>query len=134
MYDRVRNKYLEAIEMPKEHPEFKDNRLYIAEQMYKYGPEFLAHVDPNFVQDMINNREWYSQNISRFMININYPSKLQNDFLKELELSQQRRNDMRYRRIMDQMDKIEEAKGSINSHAQRVKLQQEIENSLKQRA
>lgn len=40
-------------------------------------------------------------------MNINYPSKLQYEFLKELELAQQRRNDKRYQKILEQMKQIE---------------------------
>jgi len=40
-----------------------------------------------FAQDMIKNKEWYVNNTNKFLLNINYPSKLQFDFLKELELS-----------------------------------------------
>ena len=66
----------------------------------------MEYVDPGFVQDMIKNREWYhtAENLNVYLLNINYPCKLQTDFLKELELSQQRRNEVRYRKIMDQLN------------------------------
>jgi hypothetical protein len=56
---------------------------------------------------MVGNKDWYEENISQFLMNINYPCKLQTDFLKELELSQQKRNEQRYRKILDHMDKID---------------------------
>jgi hypothetical protein len=49
---------------------------------------------------MVKNKEWYLENTNQFMLNLNYPSKLQNDYLKELALAQQRRNDQRYKKIM----------------------------------
>jgi hypothetical protein len=50
----------------------------------------MEYVDPGFVQDMIINKSWYhnQENMNHFLLNINYPCKLQTDFLKELELSQ----------------------------------------------
>ena len=50
---------------------------------------------------MVKNAEWYAQNYNEFLMNINYPCKLQTDFLKMIELSQQRRNDQKYRKILD---------------------------------
>ena len=49
----------------------------------------MEYVDPGFVQDMIVNKSWYhnQENMNHFLLNINYPCKLQTDFLKELELS-----------------------------------------------
>lgn len=40
-------------------------------------------------------------------MNMNYPCKLQTDFLKELELSQQSRNDQKYKKILDHMGEID---------------------------
>ena len=55
---------------------------------------------------MVKNRDWYLENTNQFMLNLNYPSKLQNDYLKELALAQQRRNDQRYKKIMQKMQEI----------------------------
>lgn len=103
--------------------------------MHEYGHQFVSQINPMFAQDMIKNKEWYINNTNKFLLNINYPSKLQFDFLKELELSQQRRNEARYRRIMDQMDKIDENKAKGLNEAKRDEMVKEIkELSLKQRA
>lgn len=75
--------------------------------------------------------------MDRFLLNLNYPCKLQNDFLKELELAQQRRNDMKYRKILDQMDRMESMRNDqgMDSQTKRMKLEQEIKQmNQKQRA
>ena len=82
--------------MDKSDPAYKDCNIYIAEQMSNYGVEFTSYLEPNFIQDMQSNKAWYKENTNQFLLNINYPSKLQTDFLKELELGQQLRNDKRY--------------------------------------
>jgi hypothetical protein len=71
---------------------------------------FFSQVVPSFEQDMVKNKEWYEENMNKFILNINYPCKLQNDCLKEMELLQQRRNDQKYRKILDQMDQLEQIK------------------------
>ena len=55
--------------------------------MHKYGHYFISYIDPNFTLDMVQNKKWYEENSNKYLLNINCPSKLQNDFLKELELS-----------------------------------------------
>jgi hypothetical protein len=107
VYHKVKGKFERCIKMRRDHPDFKDKKLYKPERIRDYGPEFLSYVDPGFVQDMETHREWYEENINHFLMNINYPCKLQTDFLKELELSQQKRNDQKYRKILDHMDKLE---------------------------
>jgi len=89
------------LETEPDSPCYRDRTVYKPQNIREYGQEFLSYVDPRFVQDIVKNKDWYSQNMDKFLLNINYPCKLQNDFLKELELAQQRRNDMKYRLILD---------------------------------
>lgn len=89
LYEKVQKRFQDAIDRPRDAPDFKDTKLYKPEEIYKYGQEFMEYVDPGFVQDMIINMSWYhnQENMNQFLLNINYPCKLQTDFLKELELS-----------------------------------------------
>jgi hypothetical protein len=45
----VKGKYERALKMDKDDSEFKDMNLYKPEEIHKYGPEFLAYIDPGFV-------------------------------------------------------------------------------------
>ena len=87
LFQSVSAKYEHALSLSPDDDNFKDTTLYKPQEIFKYGIEFTSYVDPRFVQDMINNKEWYSQNLNQYLLNINYPTKLQTDFLKELELS-----------------------------------------------
>lgn len=104
LYEGVREKYQKALKATPDDPSYYDRNVYKAQEMQEYRNGFIDRIDPQFVQDMVNNREWYEENMNKFLLNINYPCKLQTDFLKELELSQQRKNDQRYREILEQME------------------------------
>ena len=93
--------------MPADSDVYRDTKVYVPQLMAQYDDNFLAYIEPAFVQDLATNKEWYGENLSKFLLNINYPSKLQYEFLKELELAQQRRNDKRYQKILEQMKQIE---------------------------
>jgi hypothetical protein len=101
MFNGVKGKYLDALKISKDSEMYRDKTLYKPEEIYKYGHSFISYVEPSFTQDMVSNINWYRENLSIFLLNINYPCKLQIDFLIELERSQQRRNDLKYRKIMD---------------------------------
>ena len=135
MFNGIKNKYLEALSIPKDSGKYRDKTLYKPEEIYKYGHSFISYIEPSFTQDMVTNIDWYRENLSFFLLNINYPCKLQVDFLKELELSQQRRNELRYRKIMDQMDQLDMVEVQDASHiAKREELERDIKNlTLKQR-
>ena len=75
----------------------------------------------------MHNREWYKENSNEFLLNLNYPCKLQTDFLKAVELSQQRRNDQKYKKILEQMDAMEAIKESADcDDKKRQEIQQQI--------
>lgn len=93
MFQSIKSKYEDVLQFDKSHPSFKDTHVYKGEDILKYPNSFLAYVDPTFVQDMVTNSEWYQTNFNQFLLNMNYPSKLQTDFMKMIELGQQRRHD-----------------------------------------
>ena len=107
LFDRVKGKYTDALAVPADSDVYRDTKVYVPQLMAQYDDNFLAYIEPAFVQDLATNKEWYGENLSKFLLNINYPSKLQYEFLKELELAQQRRNDKRYQKILEQMKQIE---------------------------
>lgn len=76
MFDTVKNKYLDALSIPKDSEKYRDKTLYKPEEIYKYGHNFIAYIEPSFTQDMVTNIEWYRENLSFFLLNINYPCKL----------------------------------------------------------
>lgn len=76
MFDKVKNRFIQCLAMDKDDPEYKDNNIYVAEKLANYGVDFTSYLEPNFIQDMANNKEWYKENSNQFLLNINYPSKL----------------------------------------------------------
>jgi len=56
--------------------------------MSEYGLEFLSYLDPNFIQDVNNNLQWYKENYNEILANVCYPSKLEKEFLKHIEYIQ----------------------------------------------
>ena len=42
-------------------------------------------MDPYFVADIRQNMEWYLQNQNEVLLNVNYPSKLEKEFLRHIE-------------------------------------------------
>lgn len=39
-----------------------DHFVYKPDDMFKYGQEFLGHIDPRFAKDIKENYEWYMEN------------------------------------------------------------------------
>ena len=87
LYEKVSSKFKQALEISPNSPRFRDKAVYKPQEIREYGQDFLSYVDPHYVQDIMNNSEWYNQNMDKFLLNLNYPCKLQNDFLKALELA-----------------------------------------------
>jgi hypothetical protein len=46
------------------------------------GNEFLSRIDQNYVADIKSNYDWYLQNGSEVLLNINYPSRTEKEFLR----------------------------------------------------
>lgn len=68
-----------------------------------YGLDFLSYVDPYFVADVRENLEWYLQNQNEVLLNVSYPSKQEKEFLRHIEQWQQEKNDLNYKRILQQL-------------------------------
>jgi hypothetical protein len=56
--------------------------------MSKYGIEFLSKIDPRYVKDIEENREWYLESYNEILLNVGYPSKQEKEFLKHVEYVQ----------------------------------------------
>jgi predicted DNA-binding ribbon-helix-helix protein len=54
---------------------------------------------------MDENYEWYLENTSEIILNSAYPSKLEKEFLKHIELQQQKKNDMTYKKLIVEIEK-----------------------------
>lgn len=72
--------------------------------MFEQGVEFLSFIDPNYVKDINNNYEWYLENSNEILLNVGYPSKQEKEFLKHIEQVQQKKNDLKYRKILKQLE------------------------------
>lgn len=70
----------------------------------RYDSEFLAFVDPYFVKDINDNLAWYLSNQHEILMNVNYPSKQEKEFLRHIELWQQEKNDVNYTKILKQLE------------------------------
>jgi len=65
--------------------------------MNEYGQDFIENVNPLYARDIVENEAWYSENVNDLLLNVFYPSKLEQDYLKHIEQEQQKRNDIRYK-------------------------------------
>lgn len=52
------------------------------------------------MQDIEDNLPWYLQNQNEILLNVNYPSKEEKEFLRHIELWQQEKNDLNYTKIL----------------------------------
>ena len=66
-------------------PEEFDTVPYSALNMLKYGQDFLQQIDSRYVKDINQNLDWYLQNSSEILLNVNYPSRTEKEFLRQLE-------------------------------------------------
>ena len=76
MFNGVKGKYFDALNTAKDSEKYRDKTLYKPEEIYKYGHSFISYVEPSFTQDIVTNIDWYRENLSFFLLNINYPCKL----------------------------------------------------------
>lgn len=53
--------------------------------------------------DIKQNHEWYLQNQNEVLLNVSYPSKQEKEFLRHIEQWQQEKNDLNYKRILQQL-------------------------------
>ena len=94
-------------------------RVISAENMGKFGLDFLQWVDPRFVQDIDKNMDWYlnyyreslqNPEMNEILLNVGYPSKKEREFLKHVEQAIQKKNDDKYLNILRMMS-AKEAQG-----------------------
>lgn len=48
MFENVKSKYNQALNIPKDDPKYRDTTLYKPEEIYKYGHNFISYVEPSF--------------------------------------------------------------------------------------
>jgi len=90
----------------------RDPIPYQADRMEEYGQEFLSQIGPHFAHDMVENYEWYLANRNEVLLNVMYPSQLEQNFLKHIEQVQQRKNDQKYRAILKSLENGKNTKSS----------------------
>jgi hypothetical protein len=56
--------------------------------MHKISNDFVAAIDQKHNHDLKENHEWYMANSYDILMDINYPSKAEKEFLRQLELWQ----------------------------------------------
>lgn len=71
--------------------------------MLQPDDRFVSRVDHLHALDVKNNYEWYLKNGSEVLLNINYPSRTEKEFLRQLEMWQQEKNDINYKQILKQL-------------------------------
>ena len=49
---------------------------------------------------MVNNRDYYQQNYNEILLNVNFPSQLEQDFFRHVEETERQKNDTKYRQIL----------------------------------
>jgi hypothetical protein len=50
--------------------------------MLNYDHDFIEKIDYRYVEDIQQNLEWYLQNSSEILLNVNYPSRTEKEFLR----------------------------------------------------
>jgi hypothetical protein len=84
--------------------DIRDTFVYRPEDMESYGLDFVSRIEPLFVQDFQENAEWYKENFNEILVNFGHPSKLEKDFLKHIEYVQQKKSDIKYKKILKQLE------------------------------
>jgi len=82
-----------------------DFECYRAEDMENYPQEFLAQISKLQASDLEQNYEWYLENTNEIILNTIYPSKLEKEFLKHIELQQQKKNDLTYKKLLSEIER-----------------------------
>lgn len=91
---------------------------YNAQNMLRCGDEFLSRVDQRYVADIRANYDWYLENGSEVLLNINYPSRTEKEFLRQLEMWQQEKNDVNYKVILMQLQQSQDLTKAEDSRYQ----------------
>ena len=53
---------------------------------------------------MVNNLDYYTSNYNEILLNVNFPSQLEQDFFKHIEEQERLKNDKKYRQILQQRE------------------------------
>jgi hypothetical protein len=64
------------------------HELVSSSNMHKISNDFVAAIDQKHNHDLKENHEWYMANSYDILMDINYPSKAEKEFLRQLELWQ----------------------------------------------
>ena len=59
LFNRVKGKYTDALAVPADSEVYRDTKVYVPQLMAQYDDNFLAYIEPAFVQDLAANKEWY---------------------------------------------------------------------------
>lgn len=112
----------------------RDQVAYNANCLKDYGLEFVAFVDPFFVHDIDNNLAWYLSNQHEILMNVNFPSKQEKEFLRHIELWQQEKNEINYTKILNQLEngledqkslKFDDRLASLSAHKRGLVVQED---------
>jgi hypothetical protein len=53
---------------------------------------------------MNDNQDWYKENCNEILLNVGLPTKLEKDFLRHIEQVQQKKSDLKYRKILKNLE------------------------------
>lgn len=96
-YEKLREAYSKSLSAGSVKP---DSYPYNPDEMEEYGVSFLSYIEPLFVQDYHTNMQWYNEHYNEILLNVSQPSKLEKDFLKHIEYTQQKKSDLKYKNIL----------------------------------
>jgi hypothetical protein len=60
----------------------------------------MAQVGLLYATDLKENHLYYQENFNEIILNSVYPSRLEKDFLKHIEVQQQKKNDSTYKKLL----------------------------------
>lgn len=125
-FNRMKEAFTNALEADQK----LDPEVYTYMNMDRYNLNFLSSLEPIIVQDMYSNQEWYQENCNEILLNVGLPTKLEKDFLRHIEQVQQKKSDLKYRKILKNMEQKKEGtrggegKEAITDHHAKGKRQQ----------
>lgn len=76
---------------------------YSSRDMDEYPLSFISKLDSTLVKEISLNLDLYLKNSSEVLLNVNYPSRTEKEFLRHIEMWQQEKNDINYRIILQQL-------------------------------
>jgi len=73
-----------------------DPTPYSSAYMLDYSDKFVATIDARYTAEIRDHLAWYLENSFELLLNVNYPSRAEKEFLRHVELWQQEKNDNTY--------------------------------------